>query len=295
MKKKMEAAPDAEEKKQDSLFAAPPMNKAEDAEEDEGEEGDEEDEEGMEMAKKGYQKSVDLTGEDLEKSLQKLTEIVQAGDTTTRKDALLSKAQTGEELSKSERSELFGLLGGQDQPQEKTLSDDLTKGLTQNGAMQEALDVSNYLTEQHAELCKSLGALGEHVEKSDARQHEFNLVLAKAVADVGNLVKAVAETVGAIAGQPARAPKSMGVAGGKVLSKSFAGSQPSEDQLSKSEILDTLDTMMEKSMAAGRGGRSAAGEDLLMAISKYEQTSALSPSLLAEVRAHRSGNHAVAH
>lgn len=294
MKKKMEAAPDAEEKKQDSLFAAPPMNKAEDAEDEE--EGDgEEDEEGMEMAKKGCKKSVDLTGEDLEKSLQKLTEIVQASDTTTRKDTLLSKAQAGEELSKSERSELFGLLGGQAQPQEKTLSEDLTKGLTQNGAMQEALDVSNYLTEQHAELCKSLGALGEHVEKSDARQHEFNLVLAKAVADVGNLVKSVAETVGAIAGQPARAPKSVGVAGGKVLAKSFAGAQSAEGQMSKSEILDTLDTMMEKSLAAGHGGRSAQGEDLLMAISKYEQTSALSPSLLAEVRAVRSGNHAVAH
>jgi hypothetical protein len=263
-----------------------------DADEAGDEAGDEGDEKDMEMANKA-KKSVDLTSDDLEKSLQKLEGVIMGSDQTSRKDALLAQAQTSE-LSKSEREELFNLLGGA-QEVAATPAEDVAKGLKENSTLQKALDVSDYLTEQHTELCKSLSSLGEVVQKSDSRQHEFNLVLAKAVSDVGNLVKAVAETVGAIAGQPARAPKSAGVQGGKVLSKSFAGNTPAEGQLSKSEILETLDAMMEKSMKEGTHGHTANGQDILMGISKYEQTNAMSPGLLAEVQAFRNGNRAVTH
>lgn len=250
---------------------------------DEEKEKDEEEKEETEKCNKA-KKSVDLTGEDLEKSIQKLESLVQANDSTSRKDALLAKAQHGDELSKSERSELFALLGGDTKP-EATVSDNLVKGLKENEPLQKALDVSDYLREQHTELCKSLVDLGEVVEKSDARQHEFNLVLAKAVADVGNLVKAVAENVGTIATQPARPPKSVGVAPGRVLQKSFGASPGGEEeQLSKGEILDTLGAMLEKSET----GMGKNGEDLLMAISKYEQMNRMSPSLLSEVKAFRS-------
>ena len=69
-----------------------------------------------------------------------------------------------------------------------------------------------------------------------------------------------------------------------VIQKSFGAAPADGDQLSKSEILDTLGAMLEKSQT----GMGQNGEDLLMAISKYEQMNRMSPSLLAEVRAFRS-------
>jgi hypothetical protein len=282
-KKAMEVAADAG--KPDMAAPAPNMGKGgykkADVEVEVGDDEDE-DEEEMEMAKK----SVDLTGDDLAKSLRKLHQLVESSDEVSRKDALLSKAQNGADLSKSERDELFSLLGGGEKKQD-SVSAQLVKGLQDNSHIKDALDVSNYLSESHSELCKSLSSLGDYVSKSDARQHEFNLVLAKAVADVGNLVKSVAETVGAIAQAPARAPKSAGVRGA-VLEKSFAGAAPAGDQLSKAQILDTLESMMEKSMSDGSDGRSAGGHDLLMSIAKYESGNAIAPGLLAEVKQYRA-------
>lgn len=265
--------------------------------EGEGEEGaehegaetkDEEEQEEEAEEKSCGKKSVDLTGDDLSKSLGKLEALVQASDITSRKDALLQKAQKGEDLIKSERDELFQLLGG---AEAQKSSEDLTKGLKENETLQKALDVSDFLNEQHTELCKSLGALGETVQKSDSRQHEFNLVLAKAVADVGNLVKAVAMNVGAIAAAPARAPKSAGVQGSTALQKGFAGGEAEADQLSKNDILNSLESMMEKSMERGEHGLSKGGEDLALAIAKFEQMNRMSPGLLEEVKAFRAVTH----
>lgn len=254
--------------------------------------GNSDPEEKDEMEKKA-KKSEDLTSDDLEKSLAKLEALTQSTDTTSRKDALLSKATKGEELSKSERDELFGLLGGE--APKATVSESLVKGMQSNETIQKALDVSDFLTEQQGELVKSLSALGEVVQKSDARQHEFNLVLAKSIVDVGNLVKAVAQNIGAIAKQPARAPKSAGVPGGTALQKGFAGAPAAdESQLTKGEVLGTLEAMLEKSMTSGQGGVAANGEDLLTAIAKYEQMNRMSPGLLEEVKAFRQ-NRTVTH
>jgi len=240
-----------------------------DAENEEEKENDEE----MEKTKK----SQSLTENDLEKSLARLA-AYSSEDTMNRKDELLVKAQSGDELNKSERDELFGLLGGQAPVVEDTsLSKSIADGMGENEGLQKALDVSEFLQEQHNELTKSLGAVADHIEVSDSRQHEFNLVLAKAVADTGNLVKAVSEKLGVIASQPARAPKSSGA---HPLQKSFAGEAPSENQMSKSQILDTMESM-QKSEAA------VAGEDVGVAISKYEQFNQISRPMLAAVQSHR--------
>ena len=57
-------------------------------------------------------KSQDLSGDDLQKSLDKLTDFVEANDSVSRKDTLLAKA-VKEDLEKSERDELHTLLGGE--------------------------------------------------------------------------------------------------------------------------------------------------------------------------------------
>lgn len=233
-----------------------------------------------------------LSSEDLEKSLDKLQEFAQSEDGESRKNALLQKAMEGE-LEKSEREELFGLMGGvSDEAKPETHTDAITKSMEGNETLQKALDVSDYLREQHEELCKSLGQLAEYQEQSEARQHEFNLILAKAVSDTGQLVKAMSAKLGVIASQPAREPKSRGA---QPLQKSFGGQPPEGEQLSKGLVLDALDAMHQESLEKGMDGRTNGGESILNAIAKYENTNMLSKSMLAEVQSYRQRVQAPAH
>jgi len=244
------------------------------------EEEDEEEEEAEEKSKK----SVDLTQDDLEKSLSLLTSFVEAGDVPTRKEALLNKAQETT-LSKSEQKELFDILGGNTDAK-STLADDVAKSMEPSEDMQKALDVSDFLRETHDEAVKVSMLLADHlqkvdnsIEKSDVRQHEFNLVLAKAVSVIGNLTKAMSERLGVIESQPVRGPKSQT----RPLEKSFANSTVGKESLSKSEILNTMSEMIEESCNKGYSG-TVDGIDLIMASSKYEQFNQIHPSVLAMVQ-----------
>lgn len=242
--------------------------------------------EGNMATEKACRKSVDLSGEDLEKSLEKLDSFAVSGDVESRKKVLLQKAME-DDLEKSERDELFELMGGQSGEPTDPRSDEVIKSMAENDTLQKAWDVSDYLREQHEELCKSLGMLADYQEQSDARQHEFNLVLAKAVSDTGNMVKAMSEKLGVIASQPARAPKSRGVQTSRTLEKGFGGQPPSEEELTKSVILDALDEMHVDSLEKGMEGRTNRGESILNAISKYETTNMISKTMLADVKEHR--------
>jgi hypothetical protein len=227
--------------------------------------------------------------EDLQASLAKLEAFAKSNDTPSRKEELLSKAGSAE-LTEVERTELFGLLGGA--PVNGGVAETLTKGLTENAAMRDALDVSGYLTEQHQELVKSLAAVGTELEKSSNRQSEFNLILAKAITDIGGLVKSMDDRMTAYEAQPARAPKSQGVPSAAPLQKAFGGQSPAGEQMTKSQVLDTLDAMHQFSMQkGGNDGLSPSGEDLMRAIAKYEMTSMLSPGLLKDVQNFRAQQH----
>lgn len=257
----------------------------EEVEEVEGEGSEEEGEEKME--KKTAKKGEDLSADDLQKSLDKLEDYVEGQDTTTRKQALLEKAQNAE-LSKAEQDELFKLLGNETEPEKSQLSEEVIKGMDDNEDLQKALDVSDYLQEQHTENKMALGVLADYIEKSDSRQHEFNLVLARAVAETGRLAKSIDDRLAALEGQPARGPKSKGLSA-KPLEKSFAGQQANNDQggtLSKAQILDAMEEMLVKSVNEGRGGATEDGFALDVAASQYEQFNTINPRLLQQVQAH---------
>lgn len=246
-------------------------------------------------------KSADLKGDDLQKSLDLLEEFAAEGDEPTRKEALLTKAQEGE-LSKAEKDELFQVLGGGGEPTTPAEDSDLSKALTDNPSLQKAVDVSAYLKENHDALVKSLDAVGEEISKADNRRHQFNMILAKAVSDIGTMVKSMSERMGMIEAQPVRGPKARGVQGAspaQVLHKSFAnvGNGPGPDGgdggsevLSKSETLDGLDMLMEESMSKGRKGHTSSGGNILTAIAKYEQLSLISPAMNTEVQRIRQAN-----
>lgn len=269
MKKKQPQNPAALHKGEEEEERDEGADEGADAQADDADEGDGEGEgEFQKKAKKS------LTAADLEKSLSKLTQFALENDSQSRKAALLEKAQSGEPLSKSEKEELFRVLGGEE-VQKSTLGEEVVKSMGENEALQKAVDVSDYLDQQHKELVKSLEALGNHIEKSDARQHGFNLILAKAIADVGSLTKSMSERLGVLESQPARAPKSRGVA---PLQKSFVGQAPEGEQLSKSEILDTMEAMLQKGMEFVNG------EDVNVAASKYEQFNTMNESMLNAVK-----------
>lgn len=245
----------------------------------EEEEGEEEETEKCASAKK----SADLTEDDLEKSLGHLQRYIEDGDAPTRKEVLLQKAQR-EELSKSEQQELFEILGSGSTGDNFTLVDEIEKAMEPSEDLQKALDVSDFLSETHEETKRVFQTVAEHIEKSDSRQHEFNILLAKGVADIGNLVKAMSTRLGVIEERPAHAPKSQ-VLG---LQKSFAGQPVPSNRLSKSEILNTMSVLIEKSCNANMGGV-VEGIDLVNAASKYEQFNQIHPTVLALVERERNG------
>ena len=251
---------------------------------------DEDEEEGNDMTEKA-KKSMSLTEDDLQKSLDKLGALATEGRPESRKDSLLKKAQV-EELSKSEKAELFGLLGGEAEQEVPTLSKSIQETYEGNEVLQKATDVSDYLDESQRALLKSLTLLSDRIEAGDTRQHEFNLVLAKSVSGLGRLIKGMSERLGVIESQPVRAPKSRGVQASQVLHKGFGGHAPVEESLTHNQILEGLDGLMQKSMADGKGGFTEAGENILTATAKFEQTRQITPSLLQEInRFHQSTRH----
>jgi hypothetical protein len=263
-------------------------------------EGKEEKEGGHYMNKAGkickMEKADDgsLTEDNLQASLNQLEELSKGDPQTSRKEDLLSKAQDGE-LSTEERDELFQILGGDGAGQDGG-EDPITKSLTSNEGLQRAVDVSDYLREQHDGLVKSLDAVSEEIRKSDTRRNEFDLIMAKAVHDIGYAVQGIGERLGVIESQPARGPKSQGVqgaqGGARPLNKAFAGgggedAPPGEEQLNKSEILDTMDAIHRDLIEKG-GSKKIGGEDMMNAISRYESTHQLSPAMLKAVKQFRA-------
>lgn len=242
-------------------------------------------------------KGGELSTDDLEKSLAKLEAVAGNDDAPTRRDRLMDKARN-DELTKSEREELFELLGGEPAGASGYAGESITKSMEANETLAKALDVSDYLQEQHGELVKSLKAVGEEIRKSDARHHDFNLVMARAVNDIGQLVKALAESVETLSQQPARGPKSAGLRAQPrdVMRKSFATQQSdSEDALSKGEVLAGLDGLMQKSMSGDKPGVAPHGEDITLAVAKYEQTHQLSRPMLDAIMGWRKEHTAAAH
>lgn len=232
---------------------------------------DTEDEEMEDEEKACSKKSVDLTEDDLMKSISKLESFMDQEDPNARKNELLNKAQTTD-LDKSEQEELFSLISGS--TSEEIVSDSITKGFRDNEVIQKSMDVSDFLAEQTTELSKALSEVEDRIEKGTKSQNEFNLVLAKALSSVGKAVKSIEDKIDVIGNQPVRKPTST-----QPLNKSFAGKGSNDEaqKLSKGEVLNRLTTIIEDRMAKGMPLVTDFGADLTNAIAKFEMTGALDP------------------
>lgn len=236
-----------------------------------------------------------LTEADLQKGLDALKTAASANNPTARRAELFQKAQSGE-ISDDERDELVKSLNG------SALADKATAGLRDNGTIQKSIDVSDFLKESTEGTVEGLRVLAEHIQKSQGDDHAFRVALATTITDLvgtvqaqGQLIKSMGEKMGIALAQPARGPKSQGVARAQPMQKSFAGQgaaqgsavQNDGTELTKSQTLDVLEEM-NKSQALA-----PCGENLTHAITKYESTNQISPALLKDVAAFVSrGNRA---
>jgi hypothetical protein len=229
-----------------------------------------------------------VTEEELRKSMDKLENIV---STTPegRKAALFEKGGK-DGLTPEENIELMKLLGGETLG--KSLKDGIAATLNPSDQLEKSLDVSPFIEHLNEKLTKSMLDVGEHIDKSDRRNQEQIVVLAKGLLDLGKvaqeglaLSKAIVERLGGVMRQPARGPKAAGAGGqpGQVvpLDKSFGGQPHQGEQLSKSEVEGLISEMLQESLSKGQDGRSAAGFDIAVEGSQYEQFNQFSSNAFA--------------
>ena len=254
-------------------------------------EEEDEEEEGEEKAKKAKMDKSLISEEDLLKSLSRLEQVAKSGS-GARKQELLQKSLAGN-LSDGESSELIKLLSG---IREAGLREQVAKSMSgaDNDELAKSIDVSSYIAELHKTLVDNMTSLATSIEKSEARSADRESVLAKGLLDLtkamisqGRLVKSLQDKVDSFGRAPAHGPRA--VHNVDQLAKSgLAPSNPGL-RLSNDDVLDTLEQMMHKSIVDGGDGVAVSGETFEQAISKFEQTQMIHPSLLNAVVQFRQG------
>lgn len=244
------------------------------------------------MGKEDAGQVAEPTEDELQKALDILAEAAQTPE--DEKETLLQKALDGT-IDEAENARLVELMGGgaEDTP---ALAKSVTTPLQPevNEKLKKSLDVSDYLDGLYQGITDGMSQLADVIEKSDHRQHNFNVVLAKGVRAIGELMKSLDERLETVENQPVggpRALKSQQQAAAH-LKKSFAGQGGAADTLSKSEVMDTLESMHIESIEKGNGGMALCGEDLNKSITKYESTRRLSRPMFEELKTWRANKQA---
>lgn len=256
----------------------------EEGEEEEGEE-EEEEEEDLKKKTKKAQKSL-LAEEDLMKALDVLDRAAVHGPSDRRAE-LADRVAKGT-IEKSERDELIKLLG-----EEPEMEKSFSESFANDEQLQSDYEISPFI-ERHSQLvAEGLDSLRLTIAKSVDGQGQFNSALAKSLRGIGEavieqseMIKSQQEKIKQLQGRldaVERSPlprRSIGsVAGVAGLKKSFDGEQ--DGALSKSQITNGLLKLMEKSRSSNF--IAPCGEQMDLAISRFETEGKISKSLLADV------------
>lgn len=243
-------------------------------------------------------KQVVMTEESLSKALDALKAMTQAQQPGNRRQALLHKAQSHKGLSKAEARELFLEMGKKEQAPQ-SLADKVTQGFEHNEEMHKSMadagqdqDVARFMLSLTDNLSKSLGEVCESVEASTQRAHAGQLVLSKAVAQMGTAIKLMAQRMQVIESQPVRQPKSLSA---RPMAKSFAGTPTadvSQGHLPSEEVIDTLTRMNMDSVRGGHKGLTKGHRNILSGIEAAMHGQRVDPGLLEEIHAYRSEQRA---
>lgn len=235
---------------------------------------------------------------DLTKALNQLTDLVKSNDPTDRKRELMAKSLNGE-TSDEEDAELLDLMKGGVEDETESLSKSVLAGLDpdSNEDISKSIEVSEYLKAHHSGTVDAVTELADVIEKSQAKSDQFALVLAKAIVGVGREVESLSKAINSWGEQPLSRPRSAQTqrqAQTKAMEKSFAGGAPEGSKLDRNTVLNILEALNQESFAKGMNGQSPAGEDLTMAIAKYENTNKMSKSLAQDVLAYAKRSRSAA-
>jgi len=161
----------------------------------------------------------------------------------------------------------------------KPFGKSLEDAASENEDVAKGLEVSSFLSgwaDVHGEALRGVEArIDKSLRAAHSEQREYNAELAKSVAGLAEVLTIQAQRIEQLESTPARAPKSA-----TAVEKSFgAGGDvaPEGEQLSKSQVLDTMTRMVES------------GDLSATEVVKFESTNALTPELDSAVRAYRSG------
>ncbi len=222
---------------------------------------------------------------DLEKALAGLEDAANAGNPQVRHQELLQKSMAGT-ISPEENDELVKNLQGGGYG----IQEDLTAALNPDGDMMKALDVSPVLQGQHDGIVAAFGSLGERLEKSEAQTHSYRIALGASLIEMGKMFKSMSAQIASLGGAPAGEVLSKGAIGAAdapvptaagAQPRALGNGSPQEDVLSKSQILEAMQGIMEGSKA--RGWKAECGEDITQATAKFETTGMMSKALQDEV------------
>lgn len=256
---------------------------------------DDDDEEDVDMtapakksqaARKSQAQAAGVTAETLHKALRAVQRYCRANDGESRRSVLLSKAQK-DTLKEGERRELYNLLAGEPVAKSTLAADirrDFRKDETMAKSMQAASDdqdVGEYLEALSQNIERSLGRVAKSTEAASQRQTSVDLIMCKALTQIGGAVKAIGQRIQALESQPAHGPKSLSA---QPLGKSFAGTPASEDALGADQIIGHLTSMNEQSHKDGRNGLSKGGRSITDGVSAMCSSGAIDRGLLAEVQ-----------
>lgn len=275
-----------------------------------GEEEEEEQDEGeedVEMEKKKARKSEvsSMSSDDLMKAMDVLEATAEglSGQEPDRRAELAAKASDGT-ISKAERDELIGLLGGTVE-QEAQDEEDFGKSFSEVFASDEQLaqdyEVAPFI-ERHSQLvAESLDGLKDAlvkglqdtIVKSQTEQQVFNRALAKSfrgigqvVAEQGDLIKslhqqntALSERLGIVEQTP-NVRKSR-VGSSQPLRKSFAGGEPAAGGMNEEQITEGLNRLMMKSR--DNNWIAPCGEPIDRAVTLYETERKITRGMLGDV------------
>jgi len=166
-----------------------------------------------------------------------------------------------------------------DEKKGKPFGKSLEDAASENEDVAKGLEVSSFLSgwaDVHGEALRGVETrIEKSLQAAHGEQRAYNAELAKSIAGLAEVLTLQAQRVEQLESTPARAPKSA-----QAIDKSFgAGGSvaPEGEQLSKSQVLDTMTRMVES------------GDLSATEVVKFESTNVLSPELDSTVRAYRSG------
>ena len=166
-----------------------------------------------------------------------------------------------------------------DDKKAKPFGKSLEQAASDNEDVAKGLEVSSFLSGWADVQGEALRGVEARLEKSlqaaHGEQREYNAELAKSVAGLAEVLTLQAQRIEQLESTPARAPKSA-----QAIDKSFGAGgvvEPQAEQLSKSQVLDTMTRMVES------------GDLSATEVVKFESTNVLTPEMDSTVRAYRSG------